>query len=603
MSSFWTIVGHGTGGLVWRHTILDFAFMIRKEPARFFAWPWLLVLACLCKLAMPCTAAGTNPPPNIVLILADDLGFSDLGCFGSEISTPNLDRMAAEGLRMRQFYTTPRCCPSRAALLTGLYPQQAGIGNMMEDQGLPGYRGELSRSCLTVAEELRLANYHTAMVGKWHLSHIYFDGKKQLNHESDEPFWDGKKNWPLQRGFEDYFGTIHGVSSYYDPFSLVRGNTPIRPEGTNFYYTDVLTENAVADINRLAGGEKPFFLYVAYTAPHWPLQAPEKDIAKYRQTYLAGWDVIRSNRYQRQIAMGVIDKDWPLSARDSRVPPWSKARDKSWEANRMATYAAMVEHLDKGAGRILGALKEKGIEKNTLVIFLSDNGGCAEAIAPGWYDVPSRTRDGRSIHVGNGNKAFAGPDSVWQSYGVPWANVSDTPFLLYKHFTHEGGIASPFIAYWPAVIQNAGGVSDQFGHVTDIMATLVEIAAAKHPDCYEGHSVLPLEGKSLLPIFQGKHRPDSTPTFWEHEGNRAVRLQQWKLVARFGQPWELYDTQTDRTEQHNLSLARPEKVRELSGLYDAWAKRCNVVPFGNLPPQRPIVPAHEHGTQTALSND
>ena len=548
-------------------------------------------LACSLLLAIPCPAAPTNSRPNLIIILADDLGFSDLSCFGSEISTPNLDRMAAGGLRMNQFYTTPRCCPSRAALLTGLYPQQAGIGNMMEDRGLPGYRGELNKNCLTIAEELRRANYHTAMVGKWHQSHIAFDGKQQLNGESDAPFWDNQNGWPLQRGFEDFYGTIHGVNSYYDPFSLVRGNTPIRAKGTNYYYTDVLTENAVADINRLAGGEKPFFLYVAYTAPHWPLQAPEQDIAKYRERYLAGWDAIRTNRYQKQIQLGVIDPSWPLSPRDERVAAWENVQAKEWEANRMATYAAMIEHLDTGVGKIFETLRAKKIETNTLVIFFSDNGACAEVIAPNWYDIPSRTRDGRSIAVGNERSSFAGPDNVWQSYGPPWANVSDTPFRLYKHFTHEGGIASPFIAHWPAVIRTGGNVSSQLAHVTDILPTLVEISGAQHPTNYDGNAILPLEGTSLLPILEGKNRPHPSPIFWEHEGNRAVRLQPWKLVARQGQPWELYDTEADRTEQKNLAAAHPKKVQELSNLYDAWAKRCKVVPPDELPRERRIIPA------------
>ncbi len=561
-------------------------------------WRWLSILFLASLPAANSHAAKTNePPPNIVVILADDLGFSDLGCFGSEIATPNLDRMAGEGLRLTQFYTTPRCCPSRAALLTGLYPQQAGIGNMMEDRGVPGYRGELNRNCLTIAEELRRVDYHTAMVGKWHLSHIHFDGKMQLNFQSTEPFWDTKESWPLQRGFEDYFGTIHGVTSYFDPFSLVRGNTPIRAPGTNFYYTDAITEHAVADIHRLAGTGKPFFLYVAYTAPHWPLQAPEADIARYRRQYLAGWDTIRSNRYQRQIQLGLIDKNWPLSPRDARVSDWSRVADKAWEANRMATYAAMVGHLDDGVGHILAGLKAAGVDQNTLVIFFSDNGACAEVVEPGWYDIPSQTRAGRAIAVGNGNHAaFAGPDTVWQSYGVPWANVSDTPFLLYKHFTHEGGIASPFIARWPAVIKSAGGISGQVGHVTDIMATVVDIAGAKHPVTYEGHTIQPLEGTSLLPIFAGRERAHPSPIFWEHEGNRAVRLAQWKLVARAGQPWELYDTAADRTEQNNLAATHPEKISELSALYDAWAKRCHVLPFNALPQERPITPAEDSNT-------
>jgi arylsulfatase A-like enzyme len=568
--------------------------MSKRPLAKFFhVSGWVVIVALLNQLTLKCLAGETRTaPPNVVLILADDLGFSDLGCFGSEISTPNLDHLASEGLRMTQFYTTPRCCPSRTALLTGMYPQQAGIGNMMEDRGVPGYRGELSQNCLTIAEELRLANYHTAMVGKWHLSHIYFDGKKQLNYESNEPFWDTKNNWPAQRGFEDHFGTIHGVCSYYDPFSLVHNNTPIRAEGTNFYYTHAITEHAVADINRLAGNTQPFFLFVSYTAPHWPLQAPEKDIAKYRERYLAGWDTIRSNRYQRQIEMGLIDKKWPLSPRDPKVPAWSNVVDKKWEANRMATYAAMVENLDNGVGSILDALKQKGVEQNTLVIFFSDNGACAEPIEPNWYDVPSRTRDGRPIAVGNNNHSvFAGPDNVWQSYGLPWANVSDTPFVLYKHFTHEGGIASPFIARWPAAIKHSGTISTQLAHVTDIMPTLVEIADATHPEHYEGRSIQPLEGKSLTPIFEGKDRPHPSPIFWEHEGNRAVRLQQWKLVARQGHEWELYDTVADRTEQNNLAPTHPEKVKEMASLYDAWAKRCNVLPFNHLPREHPIVPA------------
>jgi len=580
--------------------------MFRKRMIQFSSgWKQLLVLAAAAAVAGNCLAATNNPArPNVVLILADDMGYSDLGCFGSEISTPNLDHLAAQGLRMTQFYTTPRCCPSRAALLTGLYPQEAGIGAMMEDRGLPGYRGELNRNCLTIAEELRLADYHTAMVGKWHISHIYFDGKKQLNHETTEPFWDNQDSWPMQRGFEDYFGTIHGVTSYYDPFSLVSGNTPVSEVDTNFYYTDVLAQHAVTDINHLADEGKPFFLYMAFTAPHWPLQAPEKDIAKYREKYLAGWDVIRSNRYQRQIQLGIIDKKGPLSPRDPRVPPWESATDKEWEANRMATYGAMIEHLDTGVGKILNALKEKNIETNTLVIFFSDNGGCAEVIQPGWYDVPSRTRDGRRVEVGdNDPSVLAGPDNVWQSYGVPWANVSDTPFLLYKHFTQEGGISSPFIARWPAVIQKGGTLCGQVGHVTDIMATLVDIARAKHPANYEGHSIQPLEGSSLLPIFEGKNRPHPQPIFWEHEGNRAVRLEQWKLVARHRHAWELYDVVEDRTEQHDLAATHPEKLKEMSALYDAWAERCHVVPYETLPREKRTVPVQQIGKQITLSDD
>lgn len=530
--------------------------------------------------------------PNIIVILADDMGYSDLGCFGSEIPTPNLDRLAAGGLRLSDFHNTPRCCPSRAALLTGLYPQQAGIGDMMEDRGIPGYRGELNHDCPTIAELLRAAGYHTAMVGKWHVCHIYFDGKKQLNGETNEPFWDTKADWPRQRGFEKYFGTIHGVGSYYHPFSLVDGNTPIYATPTNFYYTDVISDHAAADIDGYAGGKKPFFLYVAYTAPHWPLQAPEADIAKFRARYLVGWDAIRTNRYHREIALGLIDKNWPLSPRDPRVPPWREVKDKAWEANRMATYAAMIEHLDRGVGQILAALRRNGIEKNTLVLFCSDNGACAEIIQPEWYDVPSRLRDGRRVKVGNGDHSvFAGPEDVWQSYGVPWANVSDTPFLLYKHFTHEGGISSPFIASWPDVIKNPGGISKQVGHITDIMATALDVAGAKYPAIFNGQPTPALAGESLLPIFEGKQRPHPQPIFWEHEGNRAMLLGEWKIVARDRHPWELYNMVKDRTEHDDLAASQPERVADMAALYDAWAKRCHVVPFDKLPPVIPTVPA------------
>ncbi|OAM91027.1 arylsulfatase [Termitidicoccus mucosus] len=551
--------------------------------------------------SLGCSAANVAQPsrPNIVLILADDLGYSDIGCFGGEIETPNLDRLARDGLRMTQFYTTPRCCPTRASLLTGLYSHQAGIGNMMDDRGVPGYRGELSKNALTIAEELRLAGYRTSAVGKWHVAHIYFDGKKQLNREVETPFWDNKNTWPLQRGFENYYGTIHGVNSYYDPFSLTEGNTPIlTPQPRDYYYTDAISARAVAEIDRHAkvdaGERNPFFLYVAYTAPHWPLQAREADIAKYRKRYLDGWDKLRSARYQRQIDMGIIDKNYPLSPRDERVSAWDNVRDKEWEANRMATYAAMVENMDTGIGRICIRLKQLGLDENTLVIFLSDNGACDERIHPSWYDVPSRTRDGRPVRIGNNDRSvFAGPEDVWQSYGIPWANVSDTPFRLYKHFTHEGGIATPLIARWPAGIQKPGTISTHTGHIIDIMATLVDAAGAKHPAAYEGRDIKPLEGASLLPIFANATGDveRATPLFWEHEGNRAVRLGKWKLVAQNQKPWELYDIADDRTEQKNLAAANPQKVKELADLYDAWAERCGVLARGKLPPARPIKPA------------
>lgn len=549
-------------------------------------------------------AAITPPPrPNIVVILADDLGFSDLGCYGSEISTPSLDRLAAAGVRMSQFYTTPRCCPTRAALLTGLYSQQAGIGNMMEDRGLPGYRGEINRNTPTLAEQLQLADYRTLMVGKWHVSHIYFDGKKQLDHESQVPFWDTKETWPLQRGFAEFYGTIHGVNSYYDPFSLVRGNELTVPSGKDYYYTDALSAQAAQYIAAHTNRQQPFFLFVSYTAPHWPLQAPESDIARYRKTYAAGWDAVRAKRHQRQIELGLIAPNTPLAPRDERVPAWSLARDQEWEANRMATHAAMVDRMDQGIGKILAQLRTSGVADDTLVMFFSDNGACDEAVQPSWYDVPSKTRDGRRVKVGNNNRsAMAGPDDVWQSYGPPWANVSSTPFRLYKHYTHEGGIASPFIAAWPAGIKPAKDWNRGTAHIIDIMPTVMELAGAARPATFKGAATPPLEGHSLVSIFNGQQRTTNAPLFWEHEGHRAVRLNEWKLVARRNQDWELYDIVADRTESNNLAAPHPAKVKELSALYDDWARRCHVIDPEDLPRARPIIPAQlEAGKQTAAA--
>ena len=348
----------------------------------------------------------------------------------------------------------------------------------------------------------------------------------------------------------------------------------------------------MAQIDKFAGGDRPFFMYLAFTAPHWPLQAPEADIARNRQTYLAGWDIIREQRYQRELALGLINREWALSPRDPRVIPWTKVIHQAWEANRMATYAAQIQHLDQGVGEIVAALRRKQIDTNTLVIFLSDNGACNESIEPGWYDVPSRTRDGRTVKVGNQDAtAFAGPEDVWQSYGTPWANVSDTPFRLYKHWTHEGGISSPFIVHWPGVVKSRGALTSQLGHITDLMPTLLEVAGASYPATFNSQSIQPFEGESLAPIFEGREQPRLKPIFWEHEGNRAVRLGRWKLVSRYPDPWELYEMNADRTELNNLAGSHPAKVKELSDLYNKWAKRCHVVPPDQLPRPKRIKPA------------
>jgi arylsulfatase len=489
-------------------------------------------------------AAAGGRRPNIVLIMADDMGFSDLGCYGSEIATPTLDRLAKGGVRFTQFYNCARCCPTRASLLTGLHPHQAGIGHMVQDRGIPSYQGYLNEHCVTIAEVLRQAGYRTCMSGKWHVG-------------------EQRPHWPLDRGFEKYYGLISGGCNYFELSPgrmMARDNTPIRPEEESFYLTDAFSDNAVRFIGECARDKSPFFLYVAYTAPHWPLHALPEDIAKYKGTYAAGWDALREKRHGRMIEMGIVDGRWRRSPRDPRAPAWSDAENKEWEDMRMAVYAAQIDRMDHGIGKILAKIREVGAEENTLVMFLSDNGGCAENLQ------------------GNDPRVMPGPKETFMSYGLPWANASNTPLRRYKHWVHEGGIATPLIAYWPAAIEG-DRITHEVGHVIDIMATCLDVAGAKYPKTRNGSEIIPLEGKSLLPIFQGKGRAGHEAIFWEHEGNKAVRQGKWKLVSQHPQGWELYDLEADRTELKDLAEKRPEKVKELASLHDEWAKRCGVMPW------------------------
>ena len=538
-----------------------------------------------------------QPRPNVIIILADDMGFSDPGCFGGEIHTPNIDRLASQGVRFSQFYNMARCCPTRASIMTGLYPHQAGIGAMNQNLGRPAYQGELNDRCVTIAEVLRESGYHTGMAGKWHLCHLTINSggpraKRLLNYQEEAPISPSKANWPCNRGFEEHWGTIAGVEDYYDPYSLVHNEQTIKPEKKDFYYTDFITDHSVQMIDQFTGGQssdqKPFFLYVAYTAPHWPMQAREQDIAKYADTYTVGWDAIRQTRFERQVAMGLVKKEWGLSPRAnyrgvnegaSALGSWESAQDQPWQARRMAVYAAMIESMDRGIGRILDTLKQKSLEQNTLVFFLSDNGGCAENVQSGWYDIPSKTRDGRDIHVGNNPKFMPGPEEVYQSYGPAWANASNTPFRRFKHWTEEGGISAPFIARWPAAIKTPGRIDlDQIGDTIDFMPTILDVAKAQYPREFHGRQITPEEGRSLLPALEGKSF-ERGPLFWEHEGNRAVRLGNYKLIAAHNESWQLYDLSTDRTELKDLAKDKPEKVTELQKEYDQWTKRAGVEPW------------------------
>lgn len=566
-------------------------------------------------LGIPGLAISAAEKPNIIVILADDMGFSDIGCYGGEIQTPTLDTLAAGGVRFTQFYNTARCCPTRASLLTGLHPHQAGIGHMMVDRGFDGYRGNLNNRCVTIAEALKPAGYRSYAVGKWHVT----------PGQSAKDLAD-QHNWPLQRGFDRYYGTIHGAGSYWDPSALVRDNRPItavndpeyRPK--EFYYTDAISDHAVRFIREHTRDQtgKPFFLYLAYTAAHWPMHAKTSDIARYRGRYDAGYAAIRDARWAKQRKLGVVDEKWkpvPLAG------DWDKVKNREFETRCMEVYAAMVDCMDQGIGRVVAELKQQGQFDNTLILYLQDNGGCAETVGRGtnataraerpslppmatdefqFSSTPKQTRDGWPVRMGYGVMP-GGPDT-YIAYGREWANVSNVPFREYKHWTHEGGISTPLIAHWPAGVgkdaetprrgdteTGRGWLVHEPGQLPDIMATIVDVSGATYPKEFKGHTIQPMEGRSLVPLFSASsplrvsaspRLPSSRLLYWEHEGNRAIREGRWKLVAKENQPWELYDLEADRTELHDRAATQPERVKTMAAAWDAWAARAHVLPLG-----------------------
>ena len=513
--------------------------------------------------------------PNVVLILNDDMGFSDIGCYGGEIETPNLDRLAANGLRFSQFYNTARCSPSRASMLTGLHPHQTGVGILTYDSGPEGYAGNLNHRCVTIPQALKRNGYRTYMSGKWHVA-------SSLTRPTD--------TWPMQRGFDEFYGTIIGAGSFYDPNTLTRGNDNVEHEATDpaFFYTDAISSQAVAYIEKhqREHAGTPFFEYVAYTAPHWPLHAHDEDIAKYKGRFDPGWDALREARLDKLIERGILQRHWKLSGRDPTQPPWPAAEHKAWLLRCMEVYAAQVDRMDQGIGRIVAALEASGQLDNTVIVFLSDNGACAEDIPENvtidelvhkLMIAKAHTRAGEPVHFGNDPDRMPGAENTYQSYGTAWANLSNTPFRLYKHWIHEGGISTPLIVHWPDGIADKGALRHAPGYLPDIMATILDLTGTEYPATFEGNAVDPLEGSSLVPVFaqDGLDRP---PMFWEHEGNAAVRIGKWKLVRSYPGPWELYDMEADRTELHDLAAAHPSKVAAMSQQYEEWAARCGVIP-------------------------
>ena len=507
-------------------------------------------------------AAAPASRPNVVVVLVDDMGFSDLGCYGSEIPTPNLDRLAAAGLRFTQFYNTARCSPSRAALLTGLYPHHAGMGHLDPyiRKGSHGYTGKLSAECVTLGEVLGDAGYATSMTGKWHLGLV-----------------NGTPPW--KRGFErslcSPFGELYFPGQTSPRVNNVRlklfknGNeipTDSGEVGTGWYSPDLWTKYALKYIDQAIAEKKPFFHYLAHNAPHFPLMAPDEDIAKFRGKYKAGWDQLRLERHARQKKMGLVKAHWPLAERPPDSPAWNSLNEgqKDRFDNLMALYAAIVSRIDKSIGDLVDGLKQRGVLDNTLILFMSDNGGNAES-------GPSGSVVGEPM----------GAVTSFVHLGMNWAALNNTPFRRFKHFTHEGGVATPLIAHWPRGI--AGGQHGKFvhqpGHLVDIMPTVLQVTNAKYPATRGGAKIIALDGVSLAPAFKGKSWTRGEPIYYFHEGNRGVRAGKWKLVMKYMGEWELYDMDADRTEQRNLVQSRPEIAKKMAAQWDAWAARTNGDPW------------------------
>lgn len=525
-----------------------------------------VILTCIGALmAIQGFAQNAGPAkPNIILILADDLGYSDLGAYGSEIKTPNLDRLANEGLRLKEFYNNSICAPTRASLLTGQYQHKAGVGYFANDLGLPAYQGYLNKESLTLAEVLKTQGYNTLMSGKWHVAGAAL-------------------SFPWQRGFDHVMMSENG--SYFDQGDYEGGKKraytidgkPYPLEAGKFYQTDVITENAVNFLDQSAK-DKPFFLYLAYTAPHWPLHALPEDIAKYKGRYDKGWDVLRAERIKKQKELGIIDGSSTTSEKDADIYNWNKLSfdQRSQWAKKMEIFAAMVDRLDQGIGQVLNKLKATGADKNTIILFISDNGAPAEDLVK-WYKGAVR------------NSGPVGTIGSYESQSKNWSYASNSPLKAFKDYMYEGGISSPFIAWYPAKIK-PGSIKKGTGHIIDIAPTFYELAGATYPKSYQGITPNALAGKSLLPVLFGNDNElkRDEPLFWERAGNRAVRAGKWKLVSTWpGYNWELFNLETDRGETTNVARQNHDVVSRLSVAYFDWAKRTGVVDFATLEAKEP----------------
>lgn len=519
-----------------------------------FAVVTVCVFAILALVSTHATAAPPNRP-NMVVILIDDMGFSDLGCYGGEVPTPNIDALADGGIRFTQFYNTGRCSPTRASIMTGLYPHQAGMGFLdnLVRPGSIGTQGRLRDDCVTMAEVLGDAGYFTIMTGKWHLGQQHGCTPWGRGFHRNLNSAKGEFYFKKQREKNDAKLFLNGETKNW--------NDPIF--GDDWYGPDLITEWGLKFIDEARTEDKPFFFYLAHSSVHFPLMVPPKDVKRYRGKYMDGWDKLREARHKKQIEMGLVDPKWPLSPLPPDVPKWDSLSDEQKDHfdHIMAVYAAMIDRLDRSIGTLVDGLKERGQLDNTIIMVLSDNGGNAET---GPNGILKGKRPG-----GRMSRVFLGQN---------WATLANTPLRRYKHFTHEGGISTPLIVHWPAGISNErnGKLEGQPGHLVDIMATAVEVAEAKYPTKRGEHEIQPMEGTSLVPAFAGEPLNREAPIYWEHEGNRAIRKGKWKLVMKFKGPWELYDIEADRTEQTDLIEKEPELAKQLIAEWEAWAKRADV---------------------------
>ncbi len=511
--------------------------------------------------------------PNVILILVDDMGFADLGITGSEIRTPNIDQLAMDGALLSAMYNCARCCPTRASLLTGLYPHNAGVGHMGANLGTPAYQGFLRNDSATIAEVLRESGYRTAMSGKWHVA-----GDFMAREVDSWRVGDIDHPTPRQRGFDRFYGIVDGVTNFFSPHYMLENDSRVEAFDDDFYFTDAITDKAINMIEEATVEEAPFFLYLAHAAPHWPLHAPAEDIARYDGVYNKGWDAIRSARHEELNHRNILRANWDISPRDEEVLPWESIKLKDWEASKMAAYAAMVDHMDQSIGRLIAKLKQLDQFENTLILFLSDNGGCAEFMAEdGWAKFfPDTTHDGRKITMGNVPNLRPGDPLTYQSYDKPWANVSNAPFRQFKHYVHEGGISTPLIAHWPKGIA-AGQIAHTPCHVVDVLPTILQATGSNYLSELGGHAIQPLQGESFLDLLSGKQWEREQPIFFEHEGNCAVRLDNFKLVRKHGCDWELYDMDADRTELNNFAGKNAPLEKELLKQYQDWADKTGVL--------------------------